>query len=115
MSVLLAKSVAEARDVGAEAEQTALNVTVCPAEVRCRGFIVVSFLGELGVCGQSVHKMVKEMSDEANYYIWMRRNSPSRDKKSYIVLLKTVYPSVGIDFIALLEDWQHLLIIENKV
>lgn len=25
--------------MGAEAEQTALNVTVCPAEVRCRGFI----------------------------------------------------------------------------
>lgn len=36
--------------MGAEAEQTALNVTVCPAEVRWRGLIVVSLLGELGVC-----------------------------------------------------------------
>lgn len=67
--------------MGAEAEQTALNVTVCPAEVRCRGFIVASLLGELGVCGQSMHVMVKEMSDEANYYIWMRRNSPSLDNR----------------------------------
>lgn len=67
--------------MGAEAEQTALNVTICPAEVRCRGFIVVSLLGELAVCGQSVHTMVKEMSDEVNYYIWMRKNSPSWDKR----------------------------------
>lgn len=101
--------------MGAEAEQTAPNVTVCPAEERCRGFIVVSLLGELGVCGQSVHKMVEEMSDEGNYYIWMRTKSPSWDKKSYIVLMKTVYPSVSIDFIALLEDWHHLLSVKNKV
>lgn len=66
-------------------------------------------------CGQSVHTMVKEMSNEANYYIWMRRSGPSRDKKSYIVLLETIFPSFGIDFIALLEHWQHLLIVENKV
>ena len=49
-----------------------------PVEVGCRGFVaksVVSLLRELGVSGQSVRKIVKEVSDEAvksSQWIWIR-------------------------------------------
>ena len=52
-------------------------------EVGCRGFVVksvVSLLRELGVSGQSVRKMVKEVSEEAvksSQWIWIRRNNSS--------------------------------------
>ena len=65
-------------------------VRICPVEVgcRCRGFdnndnnettekSVVSLLRELGVSGQSVRKIVKEVSDEAvksSQLIWIRRS-----------------------------------------
>ena len=41
---------------------------------------VVSLLRELGVSGQSVRKMVKEVSDEAlksSQWIWIRRSNSS--------------------------------------
>ena len=55
-------------ELGAEAEQRGWKVRICPVEVECRGFVaksVVSLLRELGVSGQSVRKIVKEVSDEA--------------------------------------------------
>ena len=55
-------------ELGAEAEQRGWKVRICPVEVGCRGFVaksVVSLLRELGGSGQSVRKIVKEVSDEA--------------------------------------------------
>ena len=55
-------------ELGAEAEQRGWKVRICPVEVGCRGFVakpVVSLLRELGVSGQSVRKIVKEVSDQA--------------------------------------------------
>ena len=74
-------------DLGAEAEQRGWKVRFCPVEVGCRGFVArsaVSLLGELGVRGQSLRKIVKEMSDEAvrsSQWIWYRRNSVSWGSK----------------------------------
>ena len=70
-------------ELGAEAEQRGWKVRVCPVEVGCRGFgakSVVSLLRELGVSGQRVRKIVKEVSDEAvksSQWIWIRRSSSS--------------------------------------
>ena len=74
--------------LGAEAEQRGWKVRICPVEVGCRGFVaksVVSLLREFGVSGQSVRKIVKEMSDDAvrsSQWIWIRRSNsrwgPSR-------------------------------------
>ena len=70
-------------ELGAEAEQQASKVTICPVEVGCRGFVaksVVSLLREFGVSGQSVRKIVKEVSDEAvksSQWIWIRRSNSS--------------------------------------
>ena len=52
-------------------------------EVGCRGFVaksVVSLLRELGISGQSVRKIVKEVSDEpvkSSQWIWIRRSNSS--------------------------------------
>ena len=52
-------------------------------EVGCRGLVAksaVSLLRELGVSGQSVRKIVKEVSDKAvksSQWIWIRRNNSS--------------------------------------
>ncbi|ONI45659.1 hypothetical protein AN642_00180 [Epulopiscium sp. SCG-B10WGA-EpuloA2] len=70
-------------ELGAEAEQRGWKVRICPVEVGCRGSVarsVVSLLRELGGSGQSVRKIVKDMSDEAvksSQWIWMRRNNGS--------------------------------------
>ena len=70
-------------ELGAEAEQRGWKVRICPVEVGCRGFVArsdVSLLRELGGSGQSVRKIVKDMSDEAarsSQWIWMRRNNGS--------------------------------------
>ena len=56
---------------------------ICPVEVGCRGFVaksVVSLLRELGVSGQNVRKIVKEVSDEgikSSQWIWIRRSNSS--------------------------------------
>ena len=69
--------------LGAEAEQRGWKVRICPVEVGCRGFVaksVVSLLRKLGISGQSVREIVKEVSDEAvksSQWIWIRRNSSS--------------------------------------
>ena len=69
--------------LGAEAEQQGWKVRICPVELGCRGFVakyVVSLLRELCVSGQSVRKIVKEVSDEAvksSQWIWIRRNNSS--------------------------------------
>ncbi len=71
------------RYVELEAEQRGWKVRISPVEVGCRGFVarsVVSLLRELGGRGQSVRKIVKEMSDEAvrsSQWIWIRRNDIS--------------------------------------
>ena len=70
-------------ELGAEAELRGWKVRVCPVEVGCRGFVarsVVSLVRELGASGQSVRKIVKDMSDEAarsSQWIWMRRSNGS--------------------------------------
>ena len=70
-------------ELGTEAEQRGWKVSICPVEVGCRGFVaksVVSLLRELGVSGQSVRKIVKEVSDEAvksSQGIWIRRSNCS--------------------------------------
>ncbi len=70
-------------ELGAEAEQRGWKVRICPVKVGCRGFVarsVVSLLRELGGSGQSVRKILKDMSDEAvrsSQWIWMRRNNGS--------------------------------------
>ena len=70
-------------ELGAEAEQRGWKVRICPVEAGCRGFVaksVVSLLRELGVSGQRVRKIVKEMSDEAvraSQWIWIRRSNSS--------------------------------------
>ena len=70
-------------ELGAEAEQQGWKVRICPVEVGCRGFVaksVVSLLRELDVSGQSVRKIVKEVSDEAvksSQWIWIRRSKSS--------------------------------------
>jgi len=75
-------------ELGAEAEQRGWKVRIRPVDVRGRGFVsksVVSLLRELGISGQSVRKIVKEMADEAvksSQWIWIRRSNsiwgPSR-------------------------------------
>ena len=50
------------------AEQQGWKVRLCPVEVGCREFVAksaVSLLRESDVSGQSVRKIVKEMSEEA--------------------------------------------------
>ena len=69
-------------ELGAEAEHRGWEIRICPVELGCRGFVksVVSLLRELGVSGQSVRKIVKEMSDEAvrsSQWIWIRRSNSS--------------------------------------
>ena len=70
-------------ELRAEAEQRGWKVRICPVEVGCKGFgakSVVSLLRELGVSGQSVRKIVMEMSDEAvksSQWIWIRRSNSS--------------------------------------
>ena len=70
-------------ELGAEAEQRGWKVRIRPVEVGCRGFVArsaVSLLRELGGRGQSVRKVVKELSDEAaqaSQWIWIRRSNSS--------------------------------------